>query len=265
MPKSRNPKIEFDYLQMYFGEPYIIDIPDASGVITIYQPTIGDIIRIGEKRFYQSLNIFITNTTSYRLPLWKNKIDWNIMSDFELFTMLLPGVDPMVTPLIFGDLDLTKFQRSIRDKGEKKEITLYDADDDIEINEAVYHHISQYLRNVFNMFPEEKITTDSILKQWYIDKDKRQAKIDEYKKEKGTASDSFSIQPMVSTYVNHPGTKYKLKELKEVGVCEFYDSIQRLPIYESTTACMKGLYSGFVDGKKIKPEDYNIFKKIKRA
>ena len=72
------------------------------------------------------------------------------------------------------------------------------------------------------------------------------------------------MQALISAYINHPGTKYKLKDLKEVGVSEFYDSVQRLQIYESATACMKGMYSGFVDGKSIKPEDYDFMKDIER-
>jgi len=59
----RNPKVDFDLLQMYFGEPYVIDLENTPGKVTVYSPTIGDIIEIGEKKFYQTLNIFICNTT----------------------------------------------------------------------------------------------------------------------------------------------------------------------------------------------------------
>jgi len=62
--------------------------------------------------------------------------------------------------------------------------------------------------------------------------------------------------------VNHPGFKYKLQELREVGVCEFYDSVQRLQIYESATAVMKGMFSGMVDSSKIKPDQYNWMKQF---
>jgi len=37
---------------MFFGEPYVIDIEDASGTVTVYTPTIGDIVSIGETMFY---------------------------------------------------------------------------------------------------------------------------------------------------------------------------------------------------------------------
>ena len=70
MTDSRN----FDKLQLYFAEPYIIEIKDFEGNViselTLTQPTIGDIVKIGEGKFYNTLYIFILNTTSYRLQLW---------------------------------------------------------------------------------------------------------------------------------------------------------------------------------------------------
>ena len=60
MAKSRNPVLEFDSLQMYFGEPYHINLDSAQGEVIIYSPTIGELIEVGEKRFYQTLNVFCT-------------------------------------------------------------------------------------------------------------------------------------------------------------------------------------------------------------
>ena len=255
--KSRNPKIEFDELQLYFGEPYVIDLENADGSITIHQPTIGQILHIGEKRFYSTLNIFITNTTQYRLFLWENGYDWNVISDFNLFYMLIGSVDPEVTKIMFPNIDFSNFKLYLREYSEDdKRPVLYDFENKIEINEEVYFHISQYLRAVFAAEPEEKITLDDTLKQWYIEKDKAIANNDQIK------NNGYSIRPIISACVNHPGFKYKLKELKEVGVCEFYDSVNRLQVYESATAVMKGLYSGMVDGKKIKPDQYNFMKPI---
>ena len=262
MPKSRNPKIEFDQLQLYFREPYVIDLPDTQGKITLTQPSIGDVIKIGESRFYKTLSPFITNTTSYRLILWgeddEPNIDWNIFSDFELFTALISGAEYDVYKL-FLDVDLSKFERVGKDVDGKQVLTLYSPELDIEISEEVYFHISQYLRTVFNTFPEEKITKNDTLKHWYIDKDRREQAIE---KEKGKDSSS-ALLPVISAYLNHPGTKYKSEELKNIGVYEFWDGVQRLQIYEQTTACMKGMYSGMVDGSKIKPESYNFMKEIK--
>ena len=48
--KVNKSKYEFDSLKMYFGEDY-----EVAG-IKISEPTIGDILRIGENNFYQFLN-----------------------------------------------------------------------------------------------------------------------------------------------------------------------------------------------------------------
>ena len=132
-------------LQMYFGEPYVIDIDGAPGKVTVYSPTIGDIIEIGEKKFYQTLNIFICNTTQYRVVLWDQNIDWNTHSDFELFIMLYNYIDPEVSKMLFGDLDFKKFVPMIKrvstDSDEFIPI-LWNEEDDIEINYDVYNHFA---------------------------------------------------------------------------------------------------------------------------
>lgn len=258
----RNPTVKFDQLQMYCGEPYIIDLEDAPGKVVVYSPTIGDIINIGEKRFYQTLNIFVCNTTQYRAMLWDLNIDWNIFPDFYLFIMLMSQIDESVSKLLFGDLSFKKFEKIFKRKNEdsEEELILWDAEDEIEINADVYNHFSQYLRAMFSLNIEEKITDDETLKSWYIIKDKRAIENEAKKKKKDEKQSN--LQTIISSLINHPGFKYKLSELKQVGVAEFYDSVKRLQIYEQSTALMKGMYSGFIDGSKLKQEDYNFMREI---
>lgn len=253
---SALPKLEFDYLKMYFGEPYTIDEKDTQGAITIFEPTLGDIIELGENKFYATLNIFTSNTTQYRAILWDAGIDWNEITDFDLFLMLYRSIDIDASRLLFGDIDWSKYQLTQKEVDEEIKICLYDPEANIEIDENVYNHIHQYLQHMFTTFPENEFTKDKMLKEWWIRKDKIQMEKDKNK------HSSNSIQPIISACVNHPGFKYKLKELKEVGICEFYDSVKRLQIYENATACLKGMFSGFVDGSKIKPEEYNFMKSI---
>lgn len=257
--KSRNPVIEFDSLKMYFREPYVIDCESAIGTITVIQPAIGKIVECGDKRFYSTLNIFVTNTTSHRLLLWDNGIDWNEISDFDLFCMLYKQIDNECAKLIFDDIDFNDFQIVRKNDGS---ISLYNEKLNIEINDDVYQHIAQYLRNVFQIFPEEKLTQSSYLKNMFIEKDRREIHNAQLKAEQGKDVNQSSIQNLISACVNHPGFKYKLSELREMGVCEFYDSVKRLQIYESSTALMKGMYSGFVDAKGISPDSYNFMRDI---
>lgn len=254
-------KIEFDRLKMYFGEPYEIDLESALGKLTVYQPTIGDVVEVGENKFLSTLNVFVANTTMYRLMLWDGGLDWNEVSDFQLFVLLKNMIDADASKLLFGDLDWNKFQPMFRKIDEDNQVlVLVNEEQNIEINEEVYEHFHRYIQTMFNMRPEDEFTDDKMLKQWWVEKDRR--KSDREAKKKDKDKKSVSLISQISAYINHPGTKYKLRELKEVGVCEFYDSIQRLQIYENATALLKGSMSGFIDTKNIKQEDMNFMREI---
>lgn len=264
----RYKQFEFDRLQMYFGKPYVIDVEGCEGVITMKMPTIGDIMEFGEKRFYSNLNIFITNTSVYKVMLWDDmKIDWNDISDFDLFIMLQKqGIDQEACDLMFENLDWSKFEIYTKQLPPEKEgdepkavPILYNKEDNIEINEEVYQYIHQYLQNVFSMAPEEKNAKDPILKKWWIDSARREMNRESEKKD---GNDSTSMQTTISACINHPGFKYNLNDLKKVGVCQFYDSVKRLQVYESTTALLKGMYSGMISGKDVDADAYNFMKEI---
>ena len=115
MGKSKYANIEIDRLQMYFGVPYVIDCEDTIGTITVYEPTIGSIVDVGYDRFYATLNIFVTNTTSNRLFLWDQKLDWNEITDFQLFCLLAKTIDTDSAKLLFGDIDWDSFEIFFKD------------------------------------------------------------------------------------------------------------------------------------------------------
>lgn len=255
----RYPKLEFDRLKVFFGDPLTIDIEGVRGSVTVKSPTIGDILAVGESKFYSNLSILVGNTTQYRLMLWNAGIDWCSISDFEMFTKMYKQLDTDVVDLLFDNIDFQKFELYIRtlEDGSTEEF-LYDEESDTEITELVYQYFHQYLQTVFNMKPEEEITKDRMLKEAWIRKDNVELR----QKEKKKITSSFSFVPLISTYINHPATKHSLQELKEIGVAEFFDSLKRIQWYEQAGAILKGMYSGFVDSKNIKPESYDFARDI---
>lgn len=249
-------KFEIDPLQLYFGDPFVISQKDCNDII-IYQPTIGDIIKFGEKQLYSTVYTLIANPTMYRLQLWDMNIDWNKLTDFNLFCMLSSSLSIDETSLLFGDINFELFELNKR-QDENNEISfyLYNQEQDIEINEEVYYQISTYLKNMFNIFPKTEKAKGRNTKEWIIEEDREKFNLHKNDPYKST------LLPLISSCLNHPGFKYKKSELKEVGIVEFMDSVQRLQIYESTTALLKGIYSGFVDSSKINKEEFNFMREI---
>lgn len=268
--QAEKNKYDIDRLQLYLGEPYVLN-----DKITIKQPTVGDIIRFGEQKAYSVVHIFIANTTMYRLVLWDMGIDWNKISDFELFQFLCHTLNQEDTSFLFGDLDFSKLRRyqkqipqpeneaetEMKNDDEQKEestIVLYDPEQDVEIDEETYNKIAWYVRNLFNIFPKVEKAKGKFTKQSIIDEDRMN-----YERHKNESYQS-TLLPLISSCLNHPGFKYTKQQLINVGIVEFMDSVQRLQVYESSTALLKGMYSGFISGKDIKPEQIDFMRDLSK-
>ena len=257
---QNNSEYQFDMLRLYFGEDYRV-----TDDIVIHQPTIGDIIEYGEDYVYSVVSIFVANTTSYRLTLWDLGIDWNKISDFELFSSLISGLDVEKTRILFGDLDWSKFNKAsmILEDGTDSPPLLYNEEQDVIVTEEIYLHIRAYIRKMFNINPKVEKAKGKTTKQWMIDEERQKREKEKIERSKNPYSNNSTLFPMISACINHPGFKYKTSELKEVGIIEFMDSVQRLQIYENTRALIQGSYSGFCDTSKIDKNQFNFMREIK--
>lgn len=233
---------KYDIMKMYFGEDY----SPCEGIV-IHQPTLGDIIEYGENRFWTTISMLCANPTSMRLELWRAGIDWNELEDFSLFSILIKGMNKSETSIIFGDLDLTKFKPVCIDE----KIVLVNTDDAmIQIDEDAYDRLVGYLRTMFNIHPKVEKAKNKATKEAIIFEEEQNLKIQLKKQEKERWTHSL-LFPLISAAINHPGFKYKKSEVKEMGIVEFMDSVQRLQVYENVTSLMTGMYMGMVDTSKL--------------
>lgn len=266
--KSGGTKVDldFDELKLYFGDDYY-----PTPKICIHQPTIGDIVEFGDSKFYSIVSTLCSNPTSFRLQLWDMGIDWNKMADFDLFKLLIKNYDVEDTKLLFGDLNLSWFEE-FHDNQSDCDVLVYIPRDDngmpIELKfdsldeltciyEKDFIKIVEYLRYMFNIHPKVEKTRSKSTKEAIIDEERMNLVASQRNNNDINKPKSFLL-PLISSLLNHPGFKYKKTELREVGIVEFMDSVRRLQTYESTTALMKGIYSGMVDTSKIKNLDKEL-------
>ena len=255
-------------LQLYFGDPFYL-----TDKIEIFQPTIGGILeydkQFGESEFWAMLNVFIGNTTMYRLLLWDMGIDWNKITDFQLFSILVKTLQFEKTKILFGEIDLSTFdqylkQPAVENEDEEKpepQLVMYSPQYDIEINEDTYNTMALYIRTMFNMFPKVEKAKGKTTKEWIIEEDRMNLK--NRQKDGDNDSTTSALLPLIESCCCHSGFKYKKNELREVGIYEFMRDVQRLQVYEATTSLLKGVYSGFVDTKNIKKEEFDFMREIK--
>lgn len=238
-------------LQLYFGDDFVIN-----KYITIHQPKLNDIIRLGEKEYFSTIYAFTSIPSDMKPQLFDIGIIWEDISDFDLFIMLTHNLTPKQTGFLFGDLDFSKFKLG---KNENGETVLYQLGYDGEmvvIDNHIYLLIATFLRKIHGIVPKPKRSANKTTQRIMIECARQDM---EAQKARGEKS---SFVPIISSLINSPEFKYGLKEVREMPMYAFMDAVTRIQIIKSTTALLNGCYSGMIDTKKIDKKEFNWMRDI---
>lgn len=238
---------EIDQLQLYFGDPYVIN-----DKIIIKQPNIGQIMEYGEKKYYSMVHTITAIPSDMKYQLHTMGIDYETLEDFQLFQMLAPTLPKESTSILFGDIDFTKL-KVIRNP-QNGLIVLVDKDAGVVIDQLIYERIANYLRSVHGLKKKVEKAKNAMTKRVLIEEDRRNIEMNKNKPYK-----SF-LTPLVSAVKVRMG--YTKDYVRNMGIYEFTDDIARLQIINNADALLRGMYSGMIDTKKIDKKELNWMKEI---
>ena len=234
--------INVDPLKLYFGDPYVIN-----QYITIYQPTIGDIIEYGEREYFSMINTITAIPSEMKSSLWDSGIDWNKITDFQLFIMISQSLSQKQTKIVLGDIDLQRMKPV--ENLQNGEPVLRDSVTGAIIDELAYKTISAYLCKLHNITKKVEKAGNKFTKQVLIDEDRQKR---EYAAKQPYKS---FLMPLVSSIKVRQS--YTRDYIRNMGLYEFFDDVNRSQIIVSTDALLSGSYSGMVDTSKIKKSQFN--------
>lgn len=241
---SNEDMFEYDELKMFFGEDYIVN-----DKIKIHMPSIGEIIEYGEKEYYSMVYSLTAIPSDMKSSLFDMGLDYENVSDFELFYILTRGITSEKSYVLLYDLDLSKMEMC-QDTTNGLYV-MYDREKDIVIDQLAYAKMVDYLRKVHSIKPKVEKAKNQTTKRILIQLDRD--RIAKSKKEKYKSS----LKPLISAMMRYPGFKYKSFELKQCSLYEFMDAVQGAQIYVSSTALIQGSYSGMIDTSKINRKEFN--------
>ena len=232
---------QVDELKLYLGS----DIKIANG-ITLYQPTIGDIANYNEAEYFSVAQTLCATPSSMKVQLDDMGLDYMKVEDFQLFMMLCQSLTQDKTRPLLGDLDLTKFKPY--SVGETEDVVLANGDVDdhgnpIIINQIVYDILTTYIRKMHGFKKQVDKAGNAITRKILIDDDRKAAERNKDKPYK-----SFLV-PLVSSLQGRQG--YTKDYICKMGLYEFMNQINRVQIIVQADAALGGMYSGFVDTKKL--------------
>ena len=140
-------------------------------------------------------------------------LDWEEISDFELFMMLAPTLTPDTTGIILGDLDLSALKPY--KNNQNGQIVLANKETGVVIDMLIYERIVNYLRKVHGLNKKVEHAGNKYTKRILIDEDRRNIEMNKNKPYK-----SF-LTPLVSSVKVRMG--YTKDYVKNMGVYEFFD------------------------------------------
>lgn len=233
---------EMDALQMFFGEPYVIN-----DKIIIKQPKVKDIVKYGERAYYSMIHTIVAIPSDLKSQLDDMDLDYEQVSDFELFMLLSQSLTKDKTEVILGDLDLSRLKPYKNPQND--EIILADKENGIVIDRFIYERMATHIRNMHGLKKKVEKAKNAITKKVMIEEDRRNIE-----RNKNKPYVSF-LMPLISSVKARQG--YTLDYIKNEGLIEFTDEVNRLQIIHNADALLSACYSGFCDTSKIDKKQLN--------
>jgi hypothetical protein len=232
---------QVDELKLYLGS----EVKIANG-ITLYQPTIGEIADYNEAEYFSMAQTLCATPSSMKVTLDDMKLNYMEIDDFQLFIMLCQTLNPEKTKPLLGDLDLTKFK--LRPKTENGEVMLvYEGTENdnnpVVISPIIYEILVTYIRKMHNFKKQVDKAGNEITRKVLIDDERKAARRNKDKPYK-----SFLV-PLISSLQGRQG--YTKDYICNMGLYEFMNQMARTQIIVQADAALGGMYSGFVDTKKM--------------
>ena len=241
--------LEVDELSLYFGEPYVVN-----EYITITLPKIGEVVKYGERQYYSMIQTITAIPSDLKSQLFDMGLDWTQVEDFQLFMMLAPTLPKDKTYILFGDLDF-QAMRPFQNK-QNGAVVLFNPQTNAVIDELAYGKMHAYLCSAHNLTKKVEKAANEFTKKFMIEEDRQKIAYNQKQPYK-----SF-LRPLISAVKCRMG--YTLDYVKNMGLYEFMDDLNRLQVIVNADALLQGSYSGMVDTSKIPKKNFDWCRSIEK-
>jgi len=262
---------ESDELKIYRGR----DIHITPKII-VTQPTLDQIERFGEKRYFNAVHNLTAVGADLKWQLWDyDKIDYTKIEDYDLFIKFISQLvsskkkihkelmsnkekyaeqlktlsdedlaEMLINPLelVLKDIDLADFIPYIMKKN--NQIVLYNEERDITIDRAIYSQIVDVVRKIHGFKRNNQIPANERTKMDLIDDARDEAMMASQKPYKSV------LKPLISALTVKCGLCGDDK-IWNMNISMFFDNIKRVHKVQDAQLLLQGAYSGFASLKGV--------------
>lgn len=224
--------------------------------ITIYNPNVLEVKDFGEDIYFGIVNLFTRRPYDIAVELYDKNIDYQSISDWDLFYSTVSNIPVEFSCILFGKFDFSNLI-PCEDKEHRMKCLIDKYNPQICIDEAVYQQIVTYLRYIH--FISEKVEYDvgnSMAKKFLIDRmrRKRDKRLKDLKS--GKIKKQSELSSMIKYCVNNSNFKYDYSTVMNLKLNLLYESYYFMVHNGERNNVISGIYHGTIDSSKLK--DKNI-------
>ena len=238
-----------DEIRLLTGKPF-----DVGVGIKLYQPTIAQIAQFGEDEYFSVVTAVTSEPFDMPYYLAQANIDFEKITPFQLFCILVSEITPTTSRLLFGDLDFSGF----RPVTQNNELVLMNKDG-IIIDSLTRERIADNVRRMHGL-PKNILTSceNEFTHKLMIRQQEKEIKRAQRKRE--LYGESSLYAPLVSSLVCE---WHDYDKVFDLHVGQFFDVIMRMGYKQNADNLYRGIYAGTVSFKDIHKSDLDWMRPIK--
>lgn len=216
--------------------------------IHIVIPTVGEVID-NEDDYYSLVFALTASPIDMMVQLDDIGIDFTTINDYELFLLLFSSMQTQDTSLVFGDLDLKKFELAV--SGQNSNLILVDKANNIIIDRAIHGQIANTLRRIHHLEKNLKKPANKEAMAFMLER--ARAKL---KRERNRKKDS-QTESLIVAMVNTEQFKYDFESTRSLSIFQFNESVHQIIKKVDYDNRMYGVYAGTINAKELSRDDLN--------
>lgn len=216
--------------------------------VQIAIPTVGEIID-DEDAYYGLVSLLTAMPIDMMVPLSDAGVDFAKINDYELFLMLFSGIKTQDTHLVFGDLDLSKFELATNSNNDT--VVLWNQETNVVIDRAIHGQIANTLRKIHHLEKNLRKPGNDEAKEYMIQRAR-----DKQRRNRNRKTES-QLESLIVAMVNSEQYKYDFEGTRELSIYQFNESVRQIINKVDYQNRMIGVYTGNIDSKHLSQDDLN--------
>ena len=216
--------------------------------IKIVIPTVGEILD-NEDMYYGLVTSLTSMPIDVMVQLDDAGIDFTEITEYELFVIMFGSIRNADTSLIFGDLDISKFEPAINESNGR--VVLIDKENDIKIDRVIAAQIAATLRKIHHLEKDIRKPGNDEAKEYML----RRAR-EKQRRHKNRKVES-QLESLIIAMVNTEQYKYGYESTRDLSIYQFNESVRQIIKKVDYDNRMHGVYSGTLSVKDLSQDDLN--------